>query len=178
MTVVTGRGQAVPSPAILAWSPEGFHACGRAMSSSFPLSQLTPTVPWGGLPDRWALLRGFQSLPIKAALWRNGLTSLDSSLWVVPAHPHTVLSSPLEPYPAQSAQPCPARRSPASPLSPALGLCLYPTRNVCAHACGKALVNLSEALSAHVYLMSACAHMHGLMFLCMQCLHLHLSGCI
>lgn len=37
-------------------------------------------------------------------------------------------------------------------------------------------MNPSEALSVHMYLMSACAHMHGLMFLCMWYLYLHFSG--
>lgn len=38
VAAVTGRGPAAPRPAIFAWSPEGFPACGRAMSSCLPLS--------------------------------------------------------------------------------------------------------------------------------------------
>lgn len=110
--------------------------CHVFLSSSFPPIQLPPTALWGWFPGRWTALWGFPSLPPKAALWRNGLTSLDSSLWAVPAHPHTVLSSPLEPCPAQSATALLCQKGPQHLLCQ-LPLASAPTPlGMCAHACG------------------------------------------
>ena len=61
---------------------------------------------------RWAGLLGFNSLPHQVALWRSCVASLVSPHWAVCAHLQIVLSSHLEPCPAQSTAALPCQKGP------------------------------------------------------------------
>lgn len=73
------KGPAAPSPTILHFTHKSFPAFHCAITLFSPPSQLALGVTCGpvvGFPGSW---EAFISLPPSAALWRNHLTSLDSS---------------------------------------------------------------------------------------------------
>lgn len=121
-----------------------------------PPSQLALGVTCGpvvGFPGSWV---AFISLPSPAALWRNCLTSLDSSEQSLHFHKlycqliwRLVLLRALQRFALPE-------RSPVSTQSAPHGLRPF------------------QRVSAYVCLICLGMHVHEVMFLCTHCLHMHL----